>query len=79
MHQINICMFFLIFQPIIGCPNFAQNVHAVLKKSVPYKKCPLEAFLWEPDRHSSGSLKKCPLLLGVRFIASPLETGLAVL
>ena len=34
---------FLFSQSIIGCPllNFAPNVHAVLKRSVRYSKCPL--------------------------------------
>ena len=37
-------------------------------KSVRY----IEAFLWEFDCDSAGSLKKCPLLLGVGYIAYPL-------
>ena len=55
--------------------NFAQNVHAVLKK-VPaiaiasYKSVRyIELFLWEFNLDSAGSLKKCPLLPGVRYIA----------
>ena len=41
--------------------------------------CYIEAFLREFDRDSAGSLKKCPLLPGVRYIACPLWTGLAVI
>ena len=47
--------------------NLAQNIHLVLKKmsaitNVRYKSVRyIEVFLWELDRDSAGSLKRCPL------------------
>ena len=32
----------------------------------------IEVFLWEFDRDSTGSLKKCPLLLGACYVVCPL-------
>ena len=38
--------------------------------NIRYKSvCYIEVFLWEFDRDSVGSLKKCPLLPGVRYKA----------
>ena len=47
------------------------------KTNVRYKNVRyIEGFLWEFDRDSAGSLKKCPLLPGVHYIACPLYTAL---
>ena len=70
-------MCFLFSQPIIGCPllrgKFYLKCSTSAKKSVRYKSVRyIEVFLWEFDRDSVGSLKKCPLLPGVRYKARPL-------
>ena len=70
---------FLFSQPIIGCPlligKFWLNCSPGTQKSVRYEGVRfIEVFLSEFDRDSAGSLKKCPLLPGVRYIA-----GLTVL
>ena len=43
-------------------------------KSVRY----IEVFLSDFDPDSAGSLKNCPLLPGVPYIACPLQAGLTV-
>ena len=82
MCQTKRCMCFLFFQPITGCPLLrrkfypkysrdAQKVSAVT--NVRYKRVRyIEVLLWEVDHDSEGSLKNCPLLPGVRYIACPL-------
>ena len=46
----------------------------VCYKSIRY----IEDFLWEFDRGSVGSTKKCSLLNGIRYIECPLLTSLTV-
>ena len=78
-------MCFLFPQLIKECPLLrgkfctkysrgAQKKTNVRYKSVRY----IKVFLWEFDRDSTGSLKKCPLLPCVRYIACPLYIGLTV-
>ena len=50
------------------CQKFVSAIAIVLYKRVRY----IGMFLWDFDHESAGSAKKCPLLQGVRCIASTL-------
>ena len=50
------------------CSEKVSAIIDVRYKSVHY----IEVFLWEFDSDLAGSLKKCPLLPGARYIACPL-------
>ena len=57
------------------CSKEVSAITNVCYKSVRY----IDVFLGVFDRDSTGSLKKCTLLPGVRYITCPLLTGLTVL
>ena len=90
MCQTKTSMCFLFSQPIIGCPLLrgkfcpkcspgAQKKCLLCITNVHYKGLHhIEVFSWEFDHDSVGSLKKCLQLIGVRYIACPLKTGLTV-
>ena len=84
MCQTKTSMCFLFSQPIIGCPLLRGKFCPKCSPGA-QKKCPLfitnvhykgvhhiEVFSREFDCDSVVSLKKCPLLIGVRYIACPL-------
>ena len=83
MYQAKTSMCFLFSQPIIGCPlltgKFCPKCSPGAQKVSPITNVRyIEAFLGGFDRDSACSLKKCPLLPGVPYIACPLQTGLIV-
>ena len=69
---IHACIFYFLSQSYIDYPLlrgiFWSKYSRGAEKNVRY----IEVFPWKFDRDSAGSLKKCPLLPDVRYIAYPL-------
>ena len=73
-HRVSAVKRYILPKMFTRCSKKVSAITDVRYKSVRY----IEVFLEQFDHDSTGSLKTCPLLPGVRYIACPLKTGLTV-